>query len=201
MDNLPILVLVAIGAYLFGSIPSGIIASKARGIDLRQHGSGSSGATNTLRVLGWKTAVAVVLADAGKGALAVLVARWLVGSTDAEVVACLAAIAGHNWPVYVGFRGGRGVATSFGAILMISPWAALFCAAIFIVVILVSRYVSLGSLAAAVMTFVSFSLLAYFGELRWEYVAMAAIGVPVVIYQHRDNINRLLSGRERKLFE
>ncbi len=208
MDATVVVTLLSAGAgYLLGSIPSGLIASRLRGVDLRQYGSGRSGATNTLRVLGWPTAAAVAFADAFKGSLAALLAGWIATAVTGEPIpvaqaaAILAAIGGHTWPVFAGFRGGRGIATSFGAVLVVAPGATIVCGLVFILVAAVTRIVSLASIFATMGVWISFTILGATGQIDPAYVVMCWIGCPYVLWTHRDNIQRLLAGNERRLFD
>jgi glycerol-3-phosphate acyltransferase PlsY len=135
------------GAYLCGSIPVGVVVARLTGgVDPRTVGSGRTGGTNALRALGRKRAVVVVIGDLAKGAIPVLVARYVSGSALVEVLCGLAAVAGAIWSVFVGFRSGRGVGTGVGTMLVIQPLAVLLALPVFIAVILITRYVSLGSL-------------------------------------------------------
>ena len=191
--------LVVLG-YLLGAIPSGLIAGKMlKGIDIRQYGSGKVGATNTLRTLGKGPSIAVLLADMVKAVLAVLLARWLTGSPGVEVAAALAAIVGHNWPAYIGWRGGRGVSSSFGVLILFSPLAALVCLVTFVGVIAWSRYVSLGSLVGSAVGCVMLLGMVITSLLPTAYAVYALLGAALIIFQHRDNIERLWRGTERKL--
>lgn len=202
-DALGIAVSLVLG-YLIGGIPFALIAGKAfYGIDLREHGSGNLGATNVLRVLGAKAALAVAVLDVGKGATAVLIAmlaapRELSGSARDWVLVCVsvAAIAGHTFSPYIGFRGGKGVATAAGAIAVMMPatWPALFVT--FVLVIVLTRIVSLASLVVAV-EFMVLSWIVYHDRLPLK--AFALVAAALVIFQHRDNIARLIRGEERKI--
>ena len=159
-----LLAIIIILAYLVGSIPSGIIVSKAvKGIDIREHGSGNAGGTNVMRVLGWKHGVLVILLDAMKGAFAVVVvARLFYGPlpfenispfddfTLVQIIAGIAAVIGHVWTVFAGFKGGKGIATALGMLIMIITVEMLIALGVFILVVTISRYVSLGSLIAAI---------------------------------------------------
>ncbi len=146
-------------AYLAGSIPSAVWAGKLfHGIDVREHGSGNAGATNTVRVLGWKTGIPVLLFDLFKGWLAASLPMFLDAAPDGseqmmilQIVCGMAAILGHVFPLFAGFRGGKGVATTFGVLLALQPWLTLTCAGIFLVVLLISGYVSLGSIISVIM--------------------------------------------------
>lgn len=207
-------VAVVIIGYLLGSIPFGLLVGrwKAR-VDVRQHGSGKTGATNVLRTAGRKAAAAVVLLDIWKAVLAVVFAGLIVsksylvvgnfalGMLVAQVLAALAAVAGHNWSVFLKFQGGRGVATFFGGLIALCPPAALFGGEIFIISAGLTRFVSLGSIAGAVGTYAILIPLTIMNGFPIELLAYALIGTIIVIVMHRDNIARLLRGKERKLGE
>jgi len=194
-------VLVVIG-YLLGAIPSALIAGKLlKGIDIRQYGSGNIGAANTLRTLGLGPSAAVFLADAAKAALPVLLARWLTGEPAVEVAVGMAAIAGHNWPAYIGWRGGRGVSSSFGVLLVFSPLAAAICLLVFAGVVALTRYASLGSLVGSVVGCLLLVAMVFSSWLPPAYGVYAIVGAALIIIQHRSNIARLLQGKERKLGE
>ncbi|MFH1485570.1 MAG: glycerol-3-phosphate 1-O-acyltransferase PlsY [Chloroflexota bacterium] len=196
------LVLAICLAYLVGAIPLGYVAGKVcRGIDIRDYGSGATGATNTLRTVGVWPAVMVLVGDVGKGMAAVLLARLLVESRWAEAGAAVAAIVGHNWPVYVGFKGGRGVNTSLGAFVAIVPGVALVSAGVALATIAISRYVSLGSMLGVVSGFLIMLPLYILGRQPAEYLAYSLVMATFVLFQHRGNISRLLSGTERRLGE
>jgi len=194
-----IAVVIVLG-YLLGSIPWGVIVGRLwHGVDLRSYGSGNTGFTNALRALGWGASTLVLLGDLGKGAAAVLLARGLVGTPTAEVAAALAAIAGHDWSVFLRFRGGKGVSTSFAGLAVLAPAVAGLSLVVFLVVAAVSRYVSLASLLGS-GSVLAFMVGAYL--LGWEpttYLVYAGLGVPLIWWRHRDNIRRLLQGSERRL--
>jgi len=201
------LVLVAAG-YLIGAIPFGILAGRlAGGIDLREVGSRRTGATNTLRNLGWGWAAAVLLLDVAKGAAAVLLARMLYAAGAAgaaewvAAAAAVAAVIGHNWSVFIGFRGGRGVATSAGGLLVLSPLTLLPLLPLMGIVIWLTRYVSLGSLVAAVMAPVVTAGLAAAGAVEWAAAAYAVACGALIVIAHGDNVARLRAGTERRLGE
>jgi glycerol-3-phosphate acyltransferase PlsY len=204
----------AIG-YLLGSIPFGALVSKtcAR-VDVRDYGSGKTGATNVLRTVGSKKmALLVVGLDMFKGALAVILAALIVGKSYivignfafgallAQVIAALAAVAGHIWPIFLRFRGGRGVSTFFGGLIALCPVAALFGGEIGIISAGLTRFASLGSMAGAVGTYAILVPLTIMNGFSIEYLVYALIGVILIILMHRDNIARLITGRERKLGE
>ena len=199
-------VAVMLIGYLLGSIPFGVIISRrSAGVDVRDYGSGKTGATNVARVAGRKAAVLVTILDALKGLLAVVFAGlifgggWLVES--AQVLAALTAIAGHKWPVFIKFKGGRGVATFFGGLLALCPPAALFGLGVLVLAASLTRYASLGSIAGAVGTYAILVPLTIFNGFPIEYLAYTLIGAIFIIVMHRDNISRLLSGTERKIGE
>ena len=205
---------VVLMGYLLGSIPFGLLISKRSSkVDVRQYGSGKIGATNVLRAAGRKAAALVVILDASKGALAVVLAGLIVGQSYlvvgdfslgvlvAQVLAALAAIAGHNWSVFLKFHGGRGVATFMGGLIALSPVAAIFGGEIFIIGAGLTKFASLGSIAAAVGTYIILALLVIMNRFPIEYLVYALIGTIIIIVMHRDNIRRLVSGKERKLGE
>ena len=192
-----VLVLIA---YLAGSIPVGVlVARRAGGTDPRTIGSGRTGGTNALRALGPRWAAVVVAGDLAKGALPVLFARWVTGDPLVEVLCGAAAVAGAIWSVFAGFRSGRGVGTGVGTMLVIQPVAVLLAAPVFIVVILLTRYVSLGSLLASAAMFPAMLLvLLVVPETPLPYVIYSAVGAALIWMAHADNIDRLLHGTERK---
>lgn len=195
------LVLMTLVGYLVGSIPSGLLVSKlSRGIDLRQYGSGSTGATNTLRILGLRASAVVLGGDLLKGFLVVLLARYSLGSTSAEVLAALAAILGHNWPIFARFKGGRGVATGLGGLFAMLPWVGLACVAVFLAAIALFRYASLGSLMGVLTALLLTAVLVLWGQNPAEYLLYGLLGAPLIVFQHRENIARLLSGKESRLW-
>ena len=207
MILLPLLTLLA--GYLLGSLPSGYLAGRwLAGLDIRQHGSGSTGATNVLRVLGKGPALVVFLVDVGKGAVAVLLARVLLqplgfdAGSDWWVVATgLAALAGHIWPVWLGWKGGKAVATGLGMLLGLTWPVGLACFGIFLTVLTFSRIVSLSSVMAALS--LPLLMLGWFGqgEIRPAYLALALLTTAVVVWRHRSNLQRLLAGTEPRLGE
>jgi glycerol-3-phosphate acyltransferase PlsY len=207
-------VAVVILGYLLGSIPFGLLLARRKAnVDVREHGSGKIGATNVLRTAGRKSAVMVAALDISKGMLAVIFA-WLImgegylvignfgfGSLLAQVLAALAAIVGHNWSVFLRFRGGRGVATFFGGLIALCPPAAIFGGEIIIIGAGLTKYVSLGSIAGAVGAYAILVPLTIMNGFPLEYLFYALVGAIMVILMHRDNIVRLIRGKERKLGE
>jgi glycerol-3-phosphate acyltransferase PlsY len=192
------LVAIAIG-YLLGSFPSGYVVGRLKGIDVRQWGSGRTGGTNVLRSAGPWAAILAVLGDVAKGALAVFVARALVGSLSAEVLAGLAAVLGHDFSIFLTFSGGRGVATTLGALGALYLPAPIILALLALSVLAVSRYASLASLTiATVMPCVMLYLVLFAHRPVWYLVYGLAAGILIVVL-HRGNIQRLLAGTERKI--
>jgi glycerol-3-phosphate acyltransferase PlsY len=187
-------------AYLAGSIPVGsLVAQRVGGPDLRSVGSGRTGGTNALRALGRKWAAVVVLGDLLKGALPVLLARYVTGDPLVEVLCGGAAVAGAIWSIFAGFRSGRGVGTGVGTMLVIQPIAVLLAAPVFVLVILITRYVSLGSLLGSAAMFPAMLLvLLLVPETPLPYVVYSAVGAVFIWLAHADNIERLIHGTERK---
>jgi len=193
---------VVIGSYLIGSIPSGLVIGKLKGIDVREYGSGNIGTTNVLRTLGARYGALVLIADVFKGVIAVLLARYIIGSPMSEMAAGFAAVAGHDWSLFLKFKGGRGVATSLGGILPMAMWAPLAAVAgvvIFIALIALTRYVSLASIMGSLSAVVAMAVFMGIDRVPWEYLVYIVVVVALIIFQHRDNISRLLSGTESKL--
>ena len=196
------LFLLAVGAYLFGSIPSGLIAGRlTRGLDVRAYGSGKTGATNVLRTLGPGAFAAVFIADFAKGLLPVLVAAAWFGSPLAEIVAGLAAQAGHNWSVYLRFQGGRGVSTGVGALFGMSPVVAAVVILVAVIVMAASRMASLASLSGGIVAIPLMIGVVLAGMEQPIYLLYVIPSVLIVIAQHRDNIERLRNGTERRIGE
>jgi len=193
------LVLVLV-AYLAGSIPVGVLVARlSGGVDPRTIGSGRTGGTNALRALGRKWAVVVVVGDLLKGAVPVLLARIVTGEPLVEVLCGAAAVVGAIWSVFVGFRSGRGVGTGVGTMLVIQPVAVLLATPVFVAVILLTRYVSLGSLIGSAAMFPAMLLvLLVVPETPLPYVLYTAVGAALIWMAHADNIDRLLHGTERK---
>ena len=182
--------------YLLGSIPSGWLAARwLKGIDLRELGSGSTGATNVLRQVGKGPALVVFLIDVGKGAAAVLIARALGLGDWIQVLAGLTALAGHIWPVWLGFKGGKAVATGLGLFLGLAWPVGLASFGVFLAVFSLSRYVSLASVLAAI----SLPLLMAAGTDSNANLVVALVAMLLVLWRHRSNIQRLLNGTEPKL--
>ncbi|MBI4540378.1 MAG: glycerol-3-phosphate 1-O-acyltransferase PlsY [Gemmatimonadetes bacterium] len=190
-------IVLCLTAYVLGATPTSYVVARAFfGIDLRQHGSGNLGATNTFRVLGWKAALPVMLFDVFKGWLAVTVFPRVDGRAPWAwaLVYATGTILGHVYSFWVKFRGGKGVATSAGAFLALAPWAVLFSAGVWIALVFITRMVSVGSMAAAAAFPVALLFTPHEGgnTLIWFAMALAAF----VVWAHRSNIRRLLRGEE-----
>jgi glycerol-3-phosphate acyltransferase PlsY len=204
--NIFIFLLVILLAYITGSIPSAVLAGKIfHGIDVREHGSGNAGATNVIRVLGWKTGVPVLLFDMSKGWFATMLPLFFKlapeGSAlliNLQIVAGLAAIIGHIFPVFAGFRGGKGVATMFGVLVAIHPLLTIACLGIFILVFAITGIVSVSSMTAGI-AFPVF-LLSLFDTPSLIFKIFSVFVSIALLITHKKNIKRLLKGEEKKLF-
>ena len=201
-DALLLRIFLVVVAYLAGSIPFGVIAARVSGgTDPREVGSGRTGGTNALRALGRKWAAFVVTGDLAKGALPVLLARITTGGdSTAEVLVAAAAVIGSARSIFLGFHGGRGVGTGVGTMLVIQPVAVILAAPVFFLAILITRYVSLGSLLGSAAMFPAM-LLIWAVAQGWvppAYLLWAAVGPILIWIAHADNIERLLKGQERK---
>jgi acyl-phosphate glycerol 3-phosphate acyltransferase len=203
-----LLCLVALAAYLVGAIPFGYLIGRARGVDIRRQGSGNIGATNVGRFLGLRWGVVVFLLDFAKGAGPVLVAGLLPAPIDRDlpphslrVLAGIAAFVGHIFPVYLGFRGGKGVATGAGVITMLVPLLTLFVVLGWAIVLAATRYMSLAALTAAVLLFVLRLVLCGepWSESEFVVTLFCILGSALVILRHASNIRRLLAGTEHRL--
>ncbi len=189
------------GAYALGAIPWGVVLGRVfTGVDLRGHGSGATGTTNALRVLGWRISVAVFVLDFVKGLLPVLAGRWIGLPGWAVAMAGIAAVAGHCWSPYIGLRGGKGMATGAGAAAGLLPWVLVVTPAI-ILVILRTKYVSLGSLVGSGLGLLLVVIAALFGWSGWWVAGGVAVIVGIIVLKHRGNIRRLLDGTERRFGE
>ena len=189
----------ALIGYLIGSVPVGLLVGRRYGIDVRDYGSGKTGFTNALRSLGLAPAMLVMAGDVAKGIAPVLIGRVLFDDPWATALAGAAAIAGHNRPLFAGFRGGRGVATAFGAFLAMSPLAALLLAGAGGAVLATTRYVSLMSVTGVLAGFLVLVALVLTGLLPAEYLAFGVLATAFVELSHLGNIRRLLAGTEPKI--
>ncbi|MEE0741792.1 MAG: glycerol-3-phosphate 1-O-acyltransferase PlsY [Emergencia sp.] len=185
-------ILVIVAAYFIGNISPSILLGRAAGIDIKKEGSGNAGTTNALRVLGKKAAVITLIIDIGKGFLSVMLGFWL-STPLAGMLCALAAFAGHIWPAMFHFKGGKGVAVAFGALLAVNWHLALIALGIVAVTVLLTRMVSLGSIMAAA----AFPVTAYFLERDFFWIGL--VMAVILLYAHRSNIKRILKGEESKL--
>jgi len=209
-------VAVVVIAYLLGSIPFGLIIGKLKsGVDIREHGSGKTGATNVMRTLGTKLGVLTIVLDVVKAGGAVMLAAVIIdggsGSVTiggvsiywqhiAQVAAGLAAIAGHNWPVFAKFKGGRGITAYFGTLFVIYPPAGIFGAQVVAIAALHSRQMSKGSILGALAAWCLMIPLTIVYNFPPIYLAYGLVVIALLVYQHQDNIKRLRQGTERQLW-
>jgi acyl phosphate:glycerol-3-phosphate acyltransferase len=201
------LVAIGVAAYFIGSISSGYLVGRIyRNVDLRRMGSGSTGATNTFRTFGPGAGLLVAFFDIAKGALAIWLARLLFpGPTDlvplAEAVAAVAAVAGHCWPVFHEGRGGRGVATAFGAFAFIATGAWIGAVLAFVLALAITRIVSVGSLASVAGGVLAYAVLSATGVISFNPATLAftIVAGAIIVWRHRPNIERLLRGAEPRL--
>ena len=194
-----VLAFIVVG-YLLGSAPFGVIIGKIfKGVDVRNYGSGSSGMTNVIRTVGVRAGVLVMLLDMAKSVVAILLARAFTDSQGAEVAAAVAAIVGHTWPVFAGFKGGKGITPGLSALFVLSPVSGLVTLLVGAPIIAVTRYMSLGSIVGTVSGTIALIVLAITGHASPTYVWLVVIGGTILIVRHRDNIVSLVKGRERKL--
>lgn len=194
-DFVKYLLVVVISYFIGNFAPSYFMGKIVKNIDIREHGSGNAGATNALRVLGTGAGVIVFIFDILKSVLAVHLGLWLTGSTLGGMLAGGMVVIGHNWPVVLGFKGGKGIASSLGLILALFPEVGLILIAVGAGVILVTRYVSLGSISAVILCPI---LLIFFGE-PWGIWLIALILAFIAIFRHKDNIIRLKNGTENRI--
>jgi glycerol-3-phosphate acyltransferase PlsY len=181
--------------YLIGSVPFAQLLSRRRGIDLRRVGSGNVGASNVLRTSGVRIAVLAMCLDSFKGALAVLLVDWIAASPGAAVAAGVASIIGHIYPLWLRFRGGKGVATAAGVFAVITPAAVGVAGVVFLAAVWLTRYISVGSLAGTV----ALASLTVLGDYPAAVALGATVSASVILYRHRANILRLMSGTERRV--
>jgi glycerol-3-phosphate acyltransferase PlsY len=217
--------LIVLASYLMGSIPFGYLVGKAHGMDIRQHGSGNIGATNVMRVIGKKAGYTVFGCDALKGLLAVIVGQYIAAhhsisfnqshsaggtifndtyffrlpESIGAISAAIACIIGHNFPVWLRFKGGKGMATSAGVLIGMMPLTAASCMLVWLIVFFTTRYVSLASIAAAIALPVSAMVFLFMGLLHgWPYFYFAVAACFLAVWRHRSNIVRLMNGTENR---
>ena len=187
-------------AYLMGSISWGYMLLQWKmGVDVREYGSGRTGMSNVLRTGGVKSAAVVLTLDIAKGVIAVVIAREVIGTHGAEVAAGLIVLVGHNWPVFLQFKGGRGILTALGGLALMVPIAAVVATATFLTITYLSRYISLGSVAGVVIGAFSIIALALADVNSDTYMVYGFIACIMIVWQHRDNIQRIRDGNERRL--
>ena len=187
-------------AYLLGSISWGYMLLQWKmGVDVREYGSGSTGMSNVLRTGGVKAAVVVLTLDVAKGVIAVVIARVVIGTTAAEVSAALLVLMGHNWPVFLQFKGGRGILTALGGLAIMAPLPAILATATFLAVTAVSRYISLGSVIGVMIGAISVLVLALADVHSNTYMIYGFIACAIIIWQHRGNLKRIREGNERRI--
>jgi acyl phosphate:glycerol-3-phosphate acyltransferase len=195
-------ILAAIIGYLLGSIPTGLIAGRLTGgVDLRDYGSGKTGFTNSLRVLGLRRSAPVFIGDFAKGLAAALLPLLWTDDPWARAAGALAAVVGHVWPVFAGFRGGRGVLTGAGAVAGLNPTPLLLALPVAALVLYATRFMSLVSITTAAVIALLFTIFAAVDLGDWAFAVAAAAGAALVIALHHDNIARLLTGSERRVGE
>lgn len=189
-------VLVCVLSYLIGSIPSGLLLGKGFWhVDLREHGSHNIGATNAWRTLGKTAGLLIFALDLAKGAIGVWLGLYFTGEPLVMLLGGILAIVGHSWSIFLKFKGGKGVATGLGVIVMLMPFVTVWVFAIWFVLVYVTKYVSLGSIVAAAFV----PILAFFLGAPTEYICFGIVAAIFVIYRHKANITRLLSGTESKI--
>ena len=186
-------------AYLLGSLPIGYLLGKLWGVNVLERGSGRTGGTNVFRTAGLVPALLTGALDVGKGTLAVWLAGQIAGTPAAEVLAGVAVVLGHNYSVFLGFRGGAGVGTSLGALGAIYPPAAVGLVVLLLVLIVITRYASLGSLIVITAMPLILLVLALSGILSPTYVLYGLLSWAIIVYAHRPNIQRLIQGNERRI--
>jgi glycerol-3-phosphate acyltransferase PlsY len=185
---------VALG-YFVGSIPFAYLLSRHRGIDLRRAGSGNVGASNVLRTIGVRAAVAALVLDGMKGAIAVVIAQLLSAGVVASVAAACASVVGHVYPIWLRFRGGKGVATAAGAFALLAPEALGVAAGVFVLAVVVTRFISVGSIVGAL----TLTVVAAFSDVPGVVAIGATVSTFIIIYRHRENLARLVAGTERRI--
>ncbi len=191
--------IVAVVAYFIGTITTGDIVAKIKGIDLRNSGSGNIGATNVFRVLGTVYGALVLVGDSLKGIVAVLLGEYLlrpIGGFNPAILTGVLAIVGHNWPIHSGFKGGKGIATSLGVMIGLTPYSLVVALPVWLVFLFCSGYVSLASILAAISY--PISVFIFYHDDPSRQIFAIAIGV-LAIYRHHTNIKRLLRGEENRI--
>ena len=186
---------IIVVAYLIGSIPFAFLLARRRGVDLRLAGSGNVGASNVLRTSGVALAVLAMALDGLKGTLAVLIAQLVSPGSAAPVAAGVASVLGHVYPPWLRFRGGKGVATAAGAFSILAPLALVIASVVFVLAVVVTRFISVGSVSAAV----TLALVTAVTHSPGLIIAGAVVAAAVIVYRHRGNLSRVLAGTERRV--
>jgi glycerol-3-phosphate acyltransferase PlsY len=208
MNALTLFLLLIPGAYLVGAIPWGLLIGKwSRGVDVRNTGSGNIGSSNVLRSMGVRLAVLVLILDVSKGTVAVLAARALADAVDIsslqtsylEMGSALAALIGHNWPIYLKFKGGKGVATGLGGLLALFPLGGIIALVVAVSLMKITRYISLVSIIGVPLGGLSLVLFGFLGEFSAVYGIYGGVATIIIVGRHRANIVRLLAGTEARL--
>lgn len=195
------IVMISAG-YLMGALPFGLMLGRLfGGVDVREYGSGKTGMTNVMRTAGIPAAALALALDMGKSIAVVALARFVLfpDVPGAHAAGAIAVIVGHNWSVFIGFKGGRGTAAGWGGLIMLSPWSGLVATLVGLPVVGLSRYMSLGSILGTLSGVITLAILIALGREPVEYIAYSVIGAALVIGLHKGNIQRLLSGTERKI--
>jgi acyl phosphate:glycerol-3-phosphate acyltransferase len=188
-------IIAVVIAYLVGSVPFAFVLARRRGIDLRRVGSGNVGASNVLRTSGVRNAVAAMCLDGAKGCMAVIVAQRLTVGDLTPVAAGVASILGHIYPIWLGFRGGKGVATATGVFAVLAPLALGIASSVFVLAVWVTRYISVGSLAAAI----TLAVATVASDVSTAVAAGAIVSALIIVHRHRANLARLVAGTERRV--
>lgn len=203
-------ILALVCGYFFGTFQTGYIYGKCHGIDIREHGSGNSGTTNTLRTLGWKAGAVTFLGDLFKAIIVVVIFHFIYKNTYPECVKCIelyagfGAVLGHNFPWFLKFKGGKGIACTAGVILAVCPIAAPVCLILFVGAVVITRYVSLGSILVVLAYLVQAVIFNHMGWLGMtgtyavEFDVLVACFTAMAVWRHKANIKRLLNGTENK---
>jgi len=198
--NVLLSVIILIGAYLLGSVPFGLLLVRlTTGEDVREVGSGRIGGTNVLRVAGSWVALLSALCDLAKGLVVVLLARALVGIPTVEALAGLLAVIGHNYSIFIGFKGGAGTATTIGGAIGLWPWNGPILMGVGILIVAVTRYASVASITVALLLPIIYALQAWLGDAPWAFLIHGLGTAALTLWALRPNIGRLREGRERKV--
>ena len=187
-------------SYLMGSIPFGVLVGWVmKRVDIREHGSGNIGMTNVMRLAGVPAGIVVLALDMGKAALAVILAMWLGSSSGVTTICALFVLAGHIWPIFIGFKGGRGTASGWAVLFVLSPISGVVATVVALPMILITKYVSVGSIVGATVGGLTIAVLALSGHTEMHYAWFGFLGTSLILLRHTENMKRLIKGEERKL--